>query len=65
MRCYRLAADLLAIFGIDRPQGITSDGRLNPDGAGIDYDQMIYQQGRYRSPDGPFGLAMAGLGVQA
>jgi hypothetical protein len=62
---YRLTADLLANFGIDQSQGIISNGRLNPDGAGIEHDQMIYQHGRYRSLDDPFGLVMAGLAVQA
>jgi hypothetical protein len=44
---YRLAAELLALFAIDRPAMLTSEGTLDPDGAGSDHDQQVYQHARH------------------
>lgn len=43
---YRLAADLLAIFGIDEPKMLLADGTLDPYGAAIDRQQFVYQHAR-------------------
>jgi len=44
---YRLAAELLAIFGVDKPAMLTADGTLDPDGAATDHDQIVYQHARH------------------
>jgi hypothetical protein len=44
---YRLAAELLAIFGVDKPELLTADGTLDPDGAATDHDQIVYQHARH------------------
>jgi hypothetical protein len=44
---YRLAAELLAIFGVDKPAILTADGTLDPDGAATDHDQIVYQHARH------------------
>jgi hypothetical protein len=50
----RLAAELLSLFAIDRPSMLTADGTLDPDGAGIDRAQMVYQHARHLGlPVGP------------
>ena len=53
---HHLAADLLAIFGVDQPSMLTADGILDPDGAATDHDQMVYQHARHLGlPVGPVG----------
>jgi hypothetical protein len=44
---YRLAAELLAIFGVDKPAMLTADGTLDADGAATDHDQIVYQHARH------------------
>jgi hypothetical protein len=44
---YRLAADLLAIFGIDSPSILRGDGSLDPYGAAADRQQIVYQHARH------------------
>lgn len=53
---HRLAADLLAVLGIDQPSLLTAEGTLDPYGAATDRDQMIYQHARHLGlPAGPVG----------
>lgn len=47
LTAYRLAADLLAIFGCDRPSMLTADGTLDPDGASTSHAQIAYQHARH------------------
>jgi hypothetical protein len=44
---YSLAADLLAIFGIDRPTMLIAEAALNPYGAATDRQQIVYQHARH------------------
>lgn len=44
---YHLAAELLAMFGIDRPGMLTTDGALDPDGATTMHSQIVYQHARH------------------
>jgi hypothetical protein len=44
---YRLAAELLSLFAIDQPSILMADGTLDPDGAGTDHAQMVYQHARH------------------
>jgi hypothetical protein len=44
---HRLAANLLAIFGVDQPVMITTEGTLDPYGAASDHQQMVYQHARH------------------
>lgn len=44
---YRLAADLLAIFGIDSPSMLRDDGTLHPGGTATDRQQIVYQHARH------------------
>jgi hypothetical protein len=44
---YELAADLLAIFGLDRPTMLMAEGSLDPYGAASDRQQIIYQHARH------------------
>jgi hypothetical protein len=44
---HRLAADLLAIFGIDQPTMLGAEGTLDPHGVATDHDQMVYQHARH------------------
>jgi hypothetical protein len=40
---YNLAAELLALFAIDAPTLLKADGALDPYGAAVDRQQMVYQ----------------------
>jgi hypothetical protein len=42
-----LAADLLAMFGIDAPSVLRADGSLDPYGAAVDRQQIIHQHARH------------------
>jgi len=42
-----LAADLLAIFGVDQPAMLRSEGTLDPDGSATDHQQIVYQHARH------------------
>jgi len=44
---YRLAAELLAIFGVDRPGMLTAAGMIDPDGTATDHQQMAYQHAQH------------------
>jgi len=44
---YRLAAELLAVFSVDRPSMLTAEGTLDPDGTGTDHAQIAYQHARH------------------
>jgi hypothetical protein len=44
---HRLAADLLAIFGIDQPVMLTAEGALDPFGTATDHQQIVYQHARH------------------
>ncbi len=44
---FRLAAELLAVFGIDRPSMLTADGTLDPEGAATNHAQIAYQHARH------------------
>jgi hypothetical protein len=44
---HRLAADLLAIFGVDQPAMLRSDGTLDPYGTATDHQQIVYQHARH------------------
>jgi hypothetical protein len=44
---YRLAAELLAIFGVDRPSMLTAEGTLDPDGAATNHAQIVHQHARH------------------
>jgi hypothetical protein len=44
---YRLAAELLSIFGVDRPAMLTAGGTPDPDGAATDHAQIAYQHARH------------------
>jgi hypothetical protein len=44
---HHLAADLLAIFGIDRSSLLTSDGSLDSYSVATDHDLMVYQHARH------------------
>lgn len=54
---HHLAADLLAIFGVDQPSMLTAEGTIDPYGAATDRDQMVYQHARHLGlpvdPGGP------------
>lgn len=40
---HRLAADLLAILGVDQPAMLTAEGGLDPYGTATDHQQIVYQ----------------------
>lgn len=44
---YLLAAELLAIFGIDRPGMLMADGTIDPDEAATNHAQIVYQHARH------------------
>jgi hypothetical protein len=44
---YSLAADLLALFGIDQPTLLQSDGTLDPYGTSVDRQQIVYQHAQH------------------
>jgi hypothetical protein len=44
---HRLAADLLAIFGVDQPAMLRSEGTLDPYGTATDHQQIVYQHARH------------------
>jgi hypothetical protein len=44
---YRLTADLLAIFGVDQPAMLTTEGALDPYGSATDHQQIVYQHARH------------------
>ncbi len=44
---YHLAAELLALFGIDAPALLKADGTLDPYGAAVDRQQIVYQHVRH------------------
>ncbi len=44
---HRLAADLLAIFGIDQPAMLRPEGTLDPYGSATDHQQIVYQHARH------------------
>src|SRR5580698_4580163 len=44
---YDLTADLLTLFGIDKPALLRPEGTLNPKGAAGDVQQMILQSSRH------------------
>jgi hypothetical protein len=44
---YHLAAELLALFGIDAPSLLKADGALDPYGAAVDRQQIVYQHARH------------------
>ena len=43
----RLAADLLALFGVDRPAILRPDGTLDPYGAAVSRQQPMYEHARH------------------
>ena len=44
---HHLAAELLALFGIDEPTLLKPDGTLDPYGAGLDRQQIAYQHANH------------------
>jgi hypothetical protein len=44
---YHLTAGLLALFGIDAPTLLKADGTLDPYGATVDRQQIVYQHARH------------------
>jgi hypothetical protein len=44
---YRLAAELLAIFGINQPAMLKHDGSTDPYGVATDQQQLVYQHARH------------------
>lgn len=44
---YNLAAELLALFAIDAPTLLKADGALDPYGAAVDRQQMVYQHANH------------------
>jgi hypothetical protein len=44
---YHLSAELLALLGIDAPTLLRADGTLDPCGAAVDRQQIVYQHARH------------------
>lgn len=44
---YHLAAELLALFAVDEPALLKADGTLDPYGAAVGRQQMVYQHARH------------------
>jgi hypothetical protein len=44
---YHLAAELLALFAIDEPTLLKADGALEPYGAAVDRQQIVYQHANH------------------
>jgi hypothetical protein len=47
LAAHHLAADLLAIFGVDQPAMLSAEGALDPYGSATDHQQIIYQHARH------------------